>query len=100
MPIYGAYLYDAVYQYAIALNKTLSLKQPVSGHSVAEKMQDVQYDSKWLYRAFFVFTFFLWVKTVIDDTYVQKCTKLGARSILGNVAKCRFLKSKRRPSCF
>lgn len=57
MPIYGAYLYDAVYQYAIALNKTLASKQPVSGQSVAEKMQDVQYDSKWLYRAFFVFLF-------------------------------------------
>ncbi|KAK2572039.1 Speract receptor [Acropora cervicornis] len=34
VPIYGAYLYDAVFQYAIALNKTLALKQPVSGQSI------------------------------------------------------------------
>ena len=57
MPIYGAYLYDAVYQYAIALNKTLALKQLVSGQSVAEKMQDMQYDSMWLFRLFFAFVF-------------------------------------------
>ena len=57
MPIYGAYLYDAVYQYAIALNKTLALKQPVSGQSVAEKMQDMQYDSMWLFRVFLLLAF-------------------------------------------
>ncbi|XP_067043577.1 atrial natriuretic peptide receptor 1-like isoform X3 [Acropora muricata] len=53
VPIYGAYLYDAVFQYAIALNKTLALKQPVSGQSVAEKMQDMQYDSILGYKIHF-----------------------------------------------
>ncbi|XP_015762337.1 PREDICTED: speract receptor-like [Acropora digitifera] len=53
VPIYGAYLYDAVYQYAIALNKTLALKQSVSGQSVAEKMQDMQYDSILGYKIHF-----------------------------------------------
>lgn len=52
--------------------------------------------ARFLFFCFYI----LWLKTVIDDTYVQKCTKLGARSILGNVAKCCFLKSKRRPSVF
>ena len=45
-PIYGAYLYDAVYQYAIVLNKTLEKNQPATGEIIAKKMQDVQYDSK------------------------------------------------------
>ena len=44
-PIYGAYLYDAVYQYAIVPNKTLE-NQPATGEIIAKKMQDVQYDSK------------------------------------------------------
>ena len=45
-PIYGAYLYDAVYQYAIALNKTLAKKEPTTGENIAEKMHDIQYDSE------------------------------------------------------
>ena len=45
-PIYGAYLYDAVYQYAIALNKTLEKNQTATGEIIAKKMQNVQYDSK------------------------------------------------------
>ena len=69
MPIYGAYLYDAVFQYAIALNKTLALKQPVSGQSVAEKMQDMQYDSMWLFRVFFTFCFYCGFNNVHEKTY-------------------------------
>ncbi|XP_078348931.1 atrial natriuretic peptide receptor 1-like isoform X2 [Oculina patagonica] len=44
-PIYGAYLYDAVYQFAIALNKTLAKNQSATGQNIAEKLQDMQYDS-------------------------------------------------------
>ena len=47
-PIYGAYLYDAVYQYAIALNKTLAKKEPLTGKNIANKLHDIQYDSKLL----------------------------------------------------
>lgn len=47
-PIYGAYLYDAVYQYAIALNKTLAEKEPLTGKNIANKLHDIQYDSKLL----------------------------------------------------
>jgi len=52
-PIYGAYLYDAVYQYAIALNKTLAKKEPTTGENIAEKMHDIQYDSILGYKIHF-----------------------------------------------
>lgn len=52
-PIYGAYLYDAVYQYAIAVNKTLAQKQPLTGQNIAEKMHDMQYDSILGYKIHF-----------------------------------------------
>ena len=45
-PIFGAYLYDAVYQYAIALNKTIAMKQQVTGTAVVNKLKDIQYNSK------------------------------------------------------
>ena len=45
-PIYGAYLYDAVYQFAVALNKTMEKNQSVTGKTIAENLQDIQYDSK------------------------------------------------------
>ncbi|XP_068761980.1 LOW QUALITY PROTEIN: atrial natriuretic peptide receptor 1-like [Montipora capricornis] len=53
VPIYGAYLYDAVYQYALALNKTLAMKQPTTGQNIAKKMQDIQYDSILGYKIHF-----------------------------------------------
>ena len=45
-PIFGAYLYDAVYQYAVALNKTIARGQAVTGETVAKKLRDIQYESE------------------------------------------------------
>ena len=58
-PIYGAYLYDAVYQYAIALNKTLAKKEPLTGKNIANKLHDIQYDSKLLSWVLFLHRYFL-----------------------------------------
>ena len=58
-PIYGAYLYDAVYQYAIALNKTLAEKEPLTGKNIANKLHDIQYDSKLLSWVLFLHRYHL-----------------------------------------
>ena len=52
-PIYGAYLYDAVKLYAIALNKTLASKQEPTGEAVFRNMRDFTFES----RLSFVMTF-------------------------------------------
>ncbi|XP_020613215.1 atrial natriuretic peptide receptor 1-like isoform X2 [Orbicella faveolata] len=52
-PIYGAYLYDAVYQFAVALNKTMAKNQSVTGKIIAENLQDIQYDSILGYKIHF-----------------------------------------------
>ena len=46
-PIYGAYLYDAVYQYAVALNKTMARDQAITGKTIVEKLKGIQYDSEY-----------------------------------------------------
>ncbi|XP_031556269.1 atrial natriuretic peptide receptor 2-like isoform X2 [Actinia tenebrosa] len=42
-PVFGAYLYDAVYQFGIALNKTLSRNETPVGEAIIEKMRDINY---------------------------------------------------------
>ena len=58
-PIYGAYLYDAVYQYAIALNKTLAEKEPLTVKNISNKLHDIQYDSKLLSWVLFLHRYHL-----------------------------------------
>jgi hypothetical protein len=45
-PVFGAYLYDAVYQYGIALNKTLSRNETPTGEAIFQKMRDISFHSK------------------------------------------------------
>lgn len=52
-PIYGAYLYDAVYQFAMALNKTMQKNQSLDGENIAGNMQNMQYDSILGYKIHF-----------------------------------------------
>jgi hypothetical protein len=47
-PIYGAYLYDAVYQFAIALNKSYALEDNPTGKTITDQLRGIQYDSKYL----------------------------------------------------
>ncbi|KAL9957058.1 hypothetical protein ACROYT_G038645 [Oculina patagonica] len=46
VPYFAAYLYDAVYQFAKALNKTLEINEPPTGRNVIEKMLNSSYESK------------------------------------------------------
>ncbi|XP_031556270.1 atrial natriuretic peptide receptor 1-like [Actinia tenebrosa] len=42
---YAAFLYDAVYQFAIALNKTLAKGLPVQGSVILRQMHNISFDS-------------------------------------------------------
>lgn len=42
----AAFLYDAAYQYAVALNKTLARNEEPSGSNITEKLINHEYDSK------------------------------------------------------
>ncbi|EDO33461.1 predicted protein, partial [Nematostella vectensis] len=44
-PIYGAYLYDAVYQFAYGLNKTLAMGIEPTGQAIIDQLRGLQYDS-------------------------------------------------------
>lgn len=46
LPYNAAYLYDAVYQYAIALNKTLARSELPTGRKIVQKMLNTSYESK------------------------------------------------------
>ena len=49
VPYNAAYLYDAVYQYAKALDKTLGRNELPTGRNVVDKMLNTSYESK-LYK--------------------------------------------------
>ncbi|XP_015762336.1 PREDICTED: guanylate cyclase 32E-like [Acropora digitifera] len=44
-PMTAAFLYDAAYQYAVALNKTLASNEKPSGSNIIEKLINHEYDS-------------------------------------------------------
>ena len=44
--MYAAFLYDAVYQYAIALNKTLANNEEPNGMNIISKLLNKEYNSK------------------------------------------------------
>ncbi|PFX31878.1 Atrial natriuretic peptide receptor 1 [Stylophora pistillata] len=44
-PMYAAFLYDAVYQYAIALNKTLARNEQPNGKNIISKLLNREYNS-------------------------------------------------------
>lgn len=46
----AAFLYDAAYQYAVALNKTLASNEKPSGSNIIEKLINHEYDSKSCFR--------------------------------------------------
>ncbi|XP_020901343.1 atrial natriuretic peptide receptor 1 isoform X2 [Exaiptasia diaphana] len=52
-PIYGAYLYDAVYQFAIALNKSLQKEKNPTGEAINKNLRGVHYDSILGYKIHF-----------------------------------------------
>ena len=45
--MYAAFLYDAVYQYAIALNKTLASNETPDGRNIISKLLNKEYNSKY-----------------------------------------------------
>ena len=51
-PIYGAYLYDAVYQFAVALNNSIAQLPPAeqnrtpSGQEIFSQLRDYTYESE------------------------------------------------------
>lgn len=45
-PIYAAFLYDAVYQYAIALNKTIANNEEPNGGNIISKLLNNEYNSE------------------------------------------------------
>ena len=46
VPYIAAYLYDAVFQFAIALTKTFEKNEPPTGRNIIGKMVNSSYDSK------------------------------------------------------
>lgn len=44
-PMYAAFLYDAVYQYAIALNETIARNEKPNGKNIISKLLNREYDS-------------------------------------------------------
>ena len=44
--MYAAFLYDAVYQYAIALNKTLANNEETNGGNIISKLLNNEYNSE------------------------------------------------------
>ena len=44
--MYAAFLYDAVYQYAIALNSTLASNEEPNGRNIISKLLNKEYNSK------------------------------------------------------
>ncbi|KAK3705160.1 hypothetical protein QZH41_003755 [Actinostola sp. cb2023] len=52
-PIYGAYLYDAVFQFAIALNKSFQIENNPTGQTINEQLRGIQYDSILGYKMHF-----------------------------------------------
>lgn len=51
-PMTAAFLYDAAYQYAVALNKTLASNEKPSGSNIIEKLINHEYDSVGGQRVF------------------------------------------------
>lgn len=45
-PIFAAFLYDAVYQYATALNKTLANNEEPNGGNIISKLLNKEYNSE------------------------------------------------------
>ena len=45
-PIYAAFLYDAVYQYAIALNTTIANNEEPNGGNIISKLLNIEYNSE------------------------------------------------------
>ena len=46
VPVYAAFLYDAVYQYAVALEKTLARNETPDGLNIISKLLNKEYNSK------------------------------------------------------
>ena len=46
VPVYAAFLYDAVYQYAVALEKTLARNETPDGLNIISKLLNKEYHSK------------------------------------------------------
>ena len=44
--MYAAFLYDAVYQYAIALNETIARNEKPNGKNIISKLLNREYGSK------------------------------------------------------
>ena len=44
--MYAAFLYDAVYQYAIALNNTLANSEEPNGRNIISKLLNKEYTSE------------------------------------------------------
>lgn len=44
--MYAAFLYDAVYQYAIALNTTIANNEEPNGGNIISKLLNIEYNSE------------------------------------------------------
>jgi len=47
-PVYAATLYDAVYQFAVALNKTLMNNEPPDGTVILKYLTDYSFESMYI----------------------------------------------------
>ena len=56
---FAGYLYDAVFQYAIALNKTLERNQPPTGRNIVNKLFNSSYHSRYHFLSYLLITLLL-----------------------------------------
>ena len=92
--MHAGYLYDAVYTYAIALNKSLALNETANGRNIIKHLKGLRFKSKPFFWVFFFSSFHHF------SVFCQKITRFFVRKsrvlLLGNHA---FFYRKSRVFC-
>lgn len=76
--MYAAFLYDAVYQYAVALNKTLASNEQPDGKTIISKLLNKEYNSKYP-RSVRIFCNF----SLCSENFHRPCVSCTLQSALG-----------------